>query len=332
MRPTQKVRLQHFRRPKHVDSAQRSGGREVGGYALGVVRGRRGRPGDTVLVPVEDEGAPLARRGEWHLVDRRLLLSRQRLRDRLAGLVAGRRAGDETAQPPLQVIVADPKGSNVSQLQVVGGQGARLVEAERIDVAQRLDGVRLLYERALARDPHGPEGVGDHYRQQESLRHKADNHHQPLDKLDKRVTPGDRVDCQHHYQECRHQERQPYYPVDLTLQRRQDVTLGAGTGGDLIGEAGRAYVLRLEAGTASNAEASREDPITGPLTDQVRLAGQLRFIHLHGPIAHHRAIDDDLVARTDHQQIAEDDRARVDVLLAPTPGAPACASSASSSR
>src|SRR5215203_4635820 len=149
MRPTQKVRLQHFRRPKHVDSAQRSGGREVGGYALGVVRGRRGRPGDTVLVPVEDEGAPLARRGEWHLVDRRLLLSRQRLGDRLAGLVAGRRAGDEIAQPVPQVIAADPEGSNVSELQAVRGQGACLVEAEGVDVTKRLYGVRLLNERAL---------------------------------------------------------------------------------------------------------------------------------------------------------------------------------------
>src|SRR5215212_7246251 len=315
MRPTQKVRLQHFRRPKHVDSPQRSGGREVGGYALGVVRGRRGRPGDTVLVPVEDEGAPLARRGEGHLVDRRLLLSRQRLRDRLAGLVAGRRAGDETAQPPLQVIAADPKGSNVSQLQVVGGQGARLVEAERIDVAQRLDGVGLRYERAPTGDTHRAQRVGDHDRQQESLRHKADDHHQPLDQLDERVAPGDGVEGQHHHQECRHQEREPYHPVDLTLQRRQDATLGAGTGGYLVGEAGRAYLLRLEAGATRDAEACGENPIPGPLADQIRLAGQLRFIHLHRPITYHRAIDDYLVARTDHQYVAADDLARVDDLL-----------------
>jgi hypothetical protein len=277
---------------------------------------RRGRPGGIVLVPVEDEGTPLSRRGEGYLVDRRLLLSRQRLRDRLAGLVAGRRAGDETAQPVPQVIVADPKGSNVRKLQAVRGQRARLVEAERIDVAQRLDGIGLLYERALAGHPHGAERVCDHDRQQEPLRHQTDNHHQPLYQLDKRVAPGDGANGQHHHQEGRHQERQPYHPVDLALQRRQDATLGAGTGGDLVGEAVLADLPRLEAGAAGDAKASREKLVACPLADQVRLAGQLRLVHLHRSVAHHGPIDDDLVSRTDAQQVAAHDLARIDALLA----------------
>ena len=65
-----------------------------------------------------------------------------------------------------------------------------------------------------------------------------------------------------------------------------------------------------------DAKASREKLVACPLADQVRLAGQLRLVHLHRSVAHHGPIDDDLVSRTDDQQVAAHDLARIDALLA----------------
>jgi hypothetical protein len=75
---------------------------------------------------------------------------------------------------------------------------------------------------------------------------------------------------------------------------------------NLARQALRADPLGGVGATAAHAEAAREDLVADPLGNRMRLARQLRFVHLHPPVADHAAVDHDLVARADRQQIADD--------------------------
>ena len=248
MSSLQEVRTQHLWRPQHVDSAQRSGSREVGGHTLGVVCGRRrGRPEASSSFPSKTRA--LHFRAE------------EKGTSSIAGCFSPGSASAIASLVLLPVVaLATKRLSRFRRSSWPIPRGRTSASFRRfvvsVPVLSRQNVSTLLSDSmalvcctsALAGHPHCSERVGDHDRQQEPLRHQADNHHQPLDQLDERVAPGDRADGQHHHQERRHQERQPDHTVDLALQRRQDATLGAGTGGDLVGEAVPADLLRLEAG------------------------------------------------------------------------------------
>ena len=307
------MRTQHLRRPQHVDSAQRSGSREVGGHTLGVVCGRRrGRR--------RHRPRSRRRRGRSTFAPRRRAPRRSPAaslpaapRDRLAGLVAGRRAGDETAQPVPQVIVADPKGRTsasfrrfVVSVPVLSRQNVSTLLSDSMALVCCTGAPgrppALLRARRRPRSPAGaPAAPG--------------RQPPPLDQLDERVAPGDGANGQHHHQERRHQERQPDHTVDLALQRRQDATLGAGTGGDLVGEAVPADLLRLEAGAAGDAKLPEKTSSPARLrTRSARRSAATRPppSFRRPPRSHRRRSG----LRTDDQQVAAHDLARIDALLA----------------
>ena len=76
----------------------------------------------------------------------------------------------EGAQPALQ-----PGGAgrprHVLDGEAVGGERARLVEADDVGVVERLDGLDVLHDGARAGDAHGPDGEGDGHAQEQADGH-----------------------------------------------------------------------------------------------------------------------------------------------------------------
>ena len=107
----------------------------------------------------------------------------------------------------------------------------------------------------------------------------------------------------------RHQRdrRRPEQLVDLELQRRGRVAELARLAGDLLGVAVLAHGIDFVAARARDPERAREHPVSGPLADPVRLAGEQRLVDAQPARLHHRAVGDELVARLDSDDVARHD-------------------------
>ncbi len=98
-------------------------------------------------------------------------------RERLRGLVrigpVGRRDGGEG---PDGVLLADARrGSDVRDLHLAGGDGARLIEAEGVHAGEGLDAVGLLDENTLGSEAGGRDGEDRGSEQHEALRNHAED-------------------------------------------------------------------------------------------------------------------------------------------------------------
>ncbi len=80
-----------------------------------------------------------------------------------------------------------------------------------------------------------------------------------------------------------------------------------------------AHLLGLVAAAAGDHEAAREQLVAHVLGHQVALAGEQRLVGLHVLAAGHAAVDHHLVARVQHQQVAEHQLAGVDLPLLALP-------------
>ena len=102
----------------------------------------------------------------------------------------------------------------------VGRQRAGLVGAQHVDVRQRLDGVGLLDQGALAGHAHGAQGVGQDDGQDQAVGDQADDHGRRLDAGDERQVLGDRLEDDQPHEGERDDEQDPHEHVGLVLQRR----------------------------------------------------------------------------------------------------------------
>jgi hypothetical protein len=83
---------------------------------------------------------------------------------------------------------------NTADLQAIGRERAGLIQAQHVDVAERLDRVGLLYKRAEANDPHRAQRVSYRDRQEQAIRYQASHNRGELDALGQLELPEQRVD------------------------------------------------------------------------------------------------------------------------------------------
>ena len=147
--------------------------RHLGRKPAGQQHVRRAQHQPAVLAA---DAAPLPTRRERHLLQRGRGRARQAggdgVQGGVAGLGAGRVAGHERAHVVLR---GAAQRGNAVQHQVAVGERAGLVQADGVDVGQRLDRVHVLHEHALARQPHGADREGEAHQQHQPLGDHGDD-------------------------------------------------------------------------------------------------------------------------------------------------------------
>ena len=82
-------------------------------------------------------------------------------RQRFGGLIPAGRSSRQSSERGGQLRLRDRvEWVQVVYLQPIGGKGAGLIETEDIDMAQRLDGVGLLYQSAKAQNANRAQSIG----------------------------------------------------------------------------------------------------------------------------------------------------------------------------
>ncbi len=146
-------------------------------------------------------------------------------------------------------------------------------------------------------------GIGHHDHQEQAIgdltAQDRRDLHQPHRRQPFQQAGAENNDADHNHD----QHHQPHNEINLPLERSiGDLKIARGRS-QLIGEAGRAHLLGLHVSRSGDAEAAGKERITGLLPNQIRLARQQGLVHLQQPVTEHDAIDDDLVAGRDTQDV-----------------------------
>ena len=239
---------------------------------------------------------------------------------RVASLGAGRVAGHERADVLRR---GAAQRLNAVQHQVAVGERAGLVQADGVDVGQRLDRVHVLHEHALARQPHGADREGEAHQQHQPFGdHGDDAGRGGRDSLAKGRIARRQRPHQGGAQGHHHRNQQPQQLVHLLLERGAlrrvlpggaqqlpCVAVGAGAGDDV-------------AAAALDAERPRQHALAlGPRHRQ-RLTGQRRLVQHQAHRARHIAVGHHLVAGAERDQVSVDDVVQVQHPLAAVPHHP----------
>ena len=234
---------------------------------VGVRQHRLGRAEHEVPPPaaqLQRQRAPAPLRVERHTRDGPGAVSVRRQSRRQGGACAALvgAGGGEGAQPAAVVrgplaASGDPVG--LAQAELVGGDRARLVEADDVEVVHRLDRVDVLHDRAPAGEPHRPHGEGDGHAQQQPLGHDGgDGGGGVLDRVGE-VGAGDGGgDEQQRAQRRRRDEQDAHDALEADLQRRRPADEFAGVGRQPLRIGLAAHPLRDEAQAAGRAKAARQ--------------------------------------------------------------------------
>ena len=177
--------------------------------------------GLAAAAPVQGEPAPLPLGGERHLGGDPLPGRRVLLGDRLEGPVALARAAGEAGERLVGVPRVRLVGDlHRDQLQLAGGQGPGLVDADRVDGRQGLGGAHLLDEGVEAGEADGRDRQGDAHQQHQALRDQGD---QPrgrrLRRLARRLVAGVEGEDQDDGERQHQPGGRPEDAVHLLLQR-----------------------------------------------------------------------------------------------------------------
>ena len=180
-------RARPSRRARRRRPVARDGRRNVGAPRATI-------PGSAVAAIGERDRAPLPGRRERHLARPapRLAAASGRRSPRSSG--CGRSPTAASAASAATTSSSEAPSSPVDRLDLepVRGQRAGLVEAQDVDVAQRLDRVRLLDQRPEAQDPDRAEGVGDGDRHEQAVGHEAGEQRRVGDDVAQRPPPARR--------------------------------------------------------------------------------------------------------------------------------------------
>ena len=200
------------------------------------------------------------------------------------------------------------------------GDGARLVQAERVDAGQELDRGQLAQQGLTT-------GQGDDAGHERQARQQDQpvGHHRDAGRDDSRqrllpALPGavqapeqDRGDGR----DQQHQEGQDAVDAPAQLgadQREPACFLGeagrVGVGPDLLGPVGP---------RARRDEAARQHLVADRLVLGVGLAGQQRLVQLQAMGLDDPSVDDHLLARTQHEHVVQDDLLDLDTVLHAVP-------------
>ena len=238
---------------------------------------------------------------------------RQRLADRRDGLVGVAGGRGEGAQDALDARPLGAQRHDVLQLDHAGGERPGLVGAQHVDVAQRLDGVEALHEDVLPQQAHRPQSIGEGDREDESVGDERQDDGAHPHALDEGDPSGDVAHPHEDLEDHDHEQQGAHDLRDLQLERGQLALEGGGLRHELVGETRQADLLGLVVAATGHAEAAREQRVAVVLDDQVRLAGEQGLVDLHAACAEHGAVDHDLVAWVQVEEVAEHDLGWVEV-------------------
>ncbi len=207
-------------------------------------------------------------------------------RDRLERRVAARRAGGVAAEQHRELaLVGAVGGDQLHDPEAVLGEGAGLVDADRVHRRQRLDRVELLAERAAAGHPQRRDRVGDPGQQHQPLGDDRDDRRDGrLDRLaERRVLLDQRPEQQP--AERHHGGRQDQdQPVEGPLQGRARVAELARLAGQALGVGVAAR--RPRRGRRRSPRPRTSPPAAaspGAARDRLGLAGEDRLVDARGP-------------------------------------------------
>ena len=275
---------------------------------------------------VERQPAPLPLRGEGDLGADPNRLARVALGDRLQGPVAVAGAGGEAGQRRGAGGGVDAGGElDPGQPQLPRGQGAGLVDADRVDRGEALTGAHLLDQGVASRQPHRGDGEGDAHQQHQAL---GDQRHQPGGRGLGGFVEADAADPEGEDQDRRQRDHHVGAgdddAVDLDLEGGGGMAEGARLAGEAAGVALLADRVDDVVAGAGDAEGAGEDAVAEALLDPVGLAGQQRLVEGHAAGRDRLAVGDQLVAGADGDHVAGDDLGREqldDGAVADDPGA-----------
>ena len=254
----------------------------------GVLRCGRGEVGGEGVRSAEHPRAvvgrdprPAQRGGERHLVAHHPGGARQARGQRGRGEVRGGGAAGQRPEHGLDLGgFAPTQRQDLVEREPSGGEGAGLVGADDVDVADRLDGVDLLHQRAAPGDPGGTGGVGDGDEEEQPVGHQSRQHGRDLHdpQQGEPLQRGLREDGAAHQHGQGHD--QPDDELDAPLQRRLVGRGPAGLCGQPPGVARRPDVAGELVAPAGHAQAARAQLVAGVLDDRVGLAGEQRLVGL----------------------------------------------------
>lgn len=208
-------------------------------------------------------------------------------------------------------------GVDSGERQPPSGQRARLVGADGVDVAQRLDRVHLLHEGAPPTAPRGAEGVGDRDEEEQAVGDQARQHGGGLHDAHEGepLQRGLEQDRRAHQRNQQHD--QPDHERDAPLQ---GCPVGAGAarvGGEAAGVAGRTHVPSELMPVAADAEAARQQLVAGLLDLGFRLPGEEGFVDVDPSCAEERSVHDQLVAGSHVDHVSAHDLVGEDLDVPP---------------
>jgi hypothetical protein len=193
------------------------------------------------------------------------------------------------------------------ELDAIGGQGPGFVQAQQVDMTDRLDRIGFLDQRSLARYPQRAHGIGHGGHEEKTLGHQGHDNGCHAHSFNQGQALDQERDGQQDTQLGGQQYQDADDKVDVSLQRRLDLAKGPGAGGHLVDHAVGADALGLVESAARHAVATRVARLSGLLGYPLRLASKQRLVYFHLPVADHLAIDDDLVTGTGNQHVAQHD-------------------------
>ena len=233
-------------------------------------------------------------------------LCSERRRERLGGLVVGRRRARERTQPAGQRTTAR-RPANVVDLQPIGRDRACLVQTDNIQIVERFDGGVVLHNRTQPRHAQRTHGKRDREAQHQTFRHhRRRRRNRRANRFIERAA-GDQERNQNQQPE---NERGHDQAVENALEAQLERRFGAfqlprfaglPDGPRLAADARRAVVAR-----PAHAERSRLQFLARTATHRVGLAGQDRLVQLR-LFPHDRPIGDHLIARAENEQVICDD-------------------------
>ena len=189
------------------------------------------------------------------------------------------------------------------------GEGPGLVRADDVDACQALDGRQLLDEALALPEPDDPDREGNRRHEHEAFGdHRDQRGDHARQALAPRLPEAEQLGPDRQQADRDEQPRDDEEdPVDPVAQLGPDEGELGGLLDDPRGIRLAADLRRAVGAGTGDDETAREHLIAGPLDDRVGLASEQRLVDLQAGRFEHVAIDDELVAGAELDDVVGDD-------------------------
>ncbi len=222
------------------------------------------------------------------------------------GLAVGGCGGNEGGEPGKVAFVAFHPADSVER-ELVGGEGAGLVEADDVGVVEGFDGGDVLHDGAAAGNAHRADGKGDgHAEEQANGNDRGDERGDVADGIADAAVVDHVLDEEHDGEGGGGRKNDAQDAVETLLERRGALHDLAGVGGEFDCIGFHAHSLGFEIAVTGGAVAARLELVAGGLLDGVFLPGQERFVDFAGALGN-GAVGHHLVALLEVDEVAFDD-------------------------